>query len=148
MAESQRISRATRTCLHYVSLGAKTCLAPSSVRLVVGHLFDAAARCEATDVKLRRAAFAEPAITKVAIVGGGPSGLATLKYLWEAQQPLGCEPAEAVLFEYQNDVGGTNRREVVVQDHHRDLRYHVYCLHRRRRSAFVSAAKKSLPGGR
>ncbi len=44
---------------------------------------------------------------KVAIIGGGPSGLVTLKYLREAQQSLGCEPVEAVLFEYQNDVGGT-----------------------------------------
>ncbi|KAH8713479.1 Dimethylaniline monooxygenase [N-oxide-forming] 1 [Beauveria bassiana] len=44
---------------------------------------------------------------KVAIIGGGPSGLVTLKYLCEAHQSLGCEPVEAVLFEYQNDVGGT-----------------------------------------
>ncbi|KAK8141382.1 hypothetical protein G3M48_000139 [Beauveria asiatica] len=44
---------------------------------------------------------------KVAVIGGGPSGLVTLKYLCEAQQCLGCEPVEAVLFEYQNDVGGT-----------------------------------------
>ncbi|XWW94424.1 hypothetical protein V2A60_002367 [Cordyceps javanica] len=44
---------------------------------------------------------------KVAIIGGGPSGLVTLKYLCEAQQSLGCEPVEAVLFEYQRDVGGT-----------------------------------------
>lgn len=44
---------------------------------------------------------------KVAVIGGGPSGLVTLKYLCEAQQSLGCEPVEAVLFEYQRDVGGT-----------------------------------------
>lgn len=56
---------------------------------------------------LRRATFAALAIMKVAVIGGGPSGLVTLKYLREAQQSLGCEPVEAVLFEYQKDVGGT-----------------------------------------
>ncbi|KAH8715496.1 hypothetical protein HC256_004314 [Beauveria bassiana] len=52
-------------------------------------------------------AILELAILKVAIVGGGPSDPVTLKYLCEAQQSLGCEPVEAVMFEYQNDVGGT-----------------------------------------
>ncbi|KAM3541861.1 hypothetical protein ARSEF1564_005229 [Beauveria bassiana] len=44
---------------------------------------------------------------RVAVIGGGPSGLVTLKYLCEAQKSLGCEPVEVVLFEYQDGVGGT-----------------------------------------
>ncbi|KAG5974939.1 hypothetical protein E4U55_007969 [Claviceps digitariae] len=44
---------------------------------------------------------------KVAVIGGGPSGLVTLKYLLEAHKYLGCEPVEARLFEYQSQVGGT-----------------------------------------
>ncbi|KAM3553664.1 hypothetical protein MY1884_006544 [Beauveria asiatica] len=44
---------------------------------------------------------------RIAVIGGGPSGLATLKYLCEAQKSLGCEPVEVVLFEYQDGVGGT-----------------------------------------
>ena len=43
---------------------------------------------------------------KVAVIGGGPSGLVTLKYLTEAQHSLGCEAIEARLFEYQRGVGG------------------------------------------
>jgi len=44
---------------------------------------------------------------KVAVIGAGPSGLVTLKYLLEAHKYLGCEPVEARLFEYQPQVGGT-----------------------------------------
>lgn len=44
---------------------------------------------------------------RVAVVGGGPSGLVTLKYLCEAQHFLGCERVEAVLFEDQTHIGGT-----------------------------------------
>ncbi|KND87721.1 Dimethylaniline monooxygenase [N-oxide-forming] 2 [Tolypocladium ophioglossoides CBS 100239] len=44
---------------------------------------------------------------KVAVIGGGPAGLATLKYLLEAHQSLGCKPVEARLFEYHHQVGGT-----------------------------------------
>ncbi|KAM3508945.1 hypothetical protein MY11210_006520 [Beauveria gryllotalpidicola] len=55
----------------------------------------------------RRATFAELAIMKVAVISGGPSSLVTLKYLCEVQQYLSYEPVKAVLFEYQNDVGGT-----------------------------------------
>lgn len=46
-------------------------------------------------------------IMRIAVTGGGPSGLVTLKYLCEAQKSLGCEPVEVVLFEYQDGVGGT-----------------------------------------
>ncbi|KIE00631.1 dimethylaniline monooxygenase, partial [Metarhizium majus ARSEF 297] len=44
---------------------------------------------------------------KVAVIGGGPSGLVTLKYLAQAHEFLGCEAVEARLFEYQPRVGGT-----------------------------------------
>lgn len=44
---------------------------------------------------------------KVAIIGGGPSGLVTLKYVLNAHLHLGCEPIEARLFESQPRVGGT-----------------------------------------
>jgi dimethylaniline monooxygenase (N-oxide forming) len=44
---------------------------------------------------------------KVAVIGGGPSGLVTLKYLTQAHEFLGCEAVEARLFEYQPQVGGT-----------------------------------------
>ncbi|KYK58827.1 dimethylaniline monooxygenase [Drechmeria coniospora] len=46
-------------------------------------------------------------IMKVAIIGGGPAGLVTLKYLKEAHKSLACEPVEARLFEYHERVGGT-----------------------------------------
>lgn len=44
---------------------------------------------------------------RVAVIGGGPSGLVTLKYLKQASMALSCEPVEAYLFEYQGQVGGT-----------------------------------------
>lgn len=43
---------------------------------------------------------------KVAIIGGGPSGIVTLKYLVTAHQSLQCEPIEARLFECQPQIGG------------------------------------------
>ncbi|KAH7307991.1 dimethylaniline monooxygenase [Stachybotrys elegans] len=44
---------------------------------------------------------------RVAIIGAGPSGLVTLKYLLAAHSSLGCEPVECRLFESQGQVGGT-----------------------------------------
>ncbi|CCC11410.1 hypothetical protein SMACR_02068 [Sordaria macrospora] len=44
---------------------------------------------------------------RVAVIGGGPSGLVTLKYLLTAHQFLGGEPIEAHLFEGDDAVGGT-----------------------------------------
>lgn len=44
---------------------------------------------------------------RVAVIGGGPSGLVTLKYLLEAKKLLDVEPIEARLFEAEFDVGGT-----------------------------------------
>ncbi|KAH7464339.1 hypothetical protein FOMA001_g17718 [Fusarium oxysporum f. sp. matthiolae] len=43
---------------------------------------------------------------KVAVIGGGPSGLVTLKYLVRAHLNLDCEPIEARLFELEDSVGG------------------------------------------
>ncbi|OIW29196.1 FAD/NAD(P)-binding domain-containing protein [Coniochaeta ligniaria NRRL 30616] len=44
---------------------------------------------------------------RVAVVGAGPSGLVTLKYLVTAHKFLGTEPIEARLFESEGEVGGT-----------------------------------------
>ncbi|KAH7112383.1 dimethylaniline monooxygenase [Dactylonectria macrodidyma] len=44
---------------------------------------------------------------RVAVIGGGPSGLVTLKYLIKAHLHLSCEPVDAQLFEYQPEIGGT-----------------------------------------
>jgi dimethylaniline monooxygenase (N-oxide forming) len=44
---------------------------------------------------------------RVAVIGAGPSGLVTLKYLTTAHQFLGIEPIEAKLFENEAHVGGT-----------------------------------------
>ncbi|RDA84815.1 hypothetical protein CP532_3159 [Ophiocordyceps camponoti-leonardi (nom. inval.)] len=44
---------------------------------------------------------------KVAVVGGGPGGLATLKFLSTAHLFFPIEPIEARLFEAENRIGGT-----------------------------------------
>lgn len=44
---------------------------------------------------------------KVAVIGAGPSGLVTLKYLLEAHRSLGVEKIDARLFESEAGVGGT-----------------------------------------
>ncbi|KAF7541743.1 hypothetical protein G7Z17_g11889 [Cylindrodendrum hubeiense] len=44
---------------------------------------------------------------KVAVVGGGPAGLATLKFLVEAHNFFPIPPIEARLFEAEAEVGGT-----------------------------------------
>ncbi|KAB5539326.1 hypothetical protein GE09DRAFT_315077 [Coniochaeta sp. 2T2.1] len=44
---------------------------------------------------------------RVAVVGAGPSGLVTLKYLVTAHKFLGCKPIEARLFESEGQIGGT-----------------------------------------
>lgn len=44
---------------------------------------------------------------RVAVVGAGPSGLVTLKYLVTAHKFLGTEPIEARLFESEAKIGGT-----------------------------------------
>lgn len=44
---------------------------------------------------------------RVAVVGAGPSGLVTLKYLVTAHKFLGIEPIEARLFESEAHIGGT-----------------------------------------
>lgn len=44
---------------------------------------------------------------KVAVIGGGPSGIVTLKYLLNAHLSLHTRPIEARLFESEDSVGGT-----------------------------------------
>ncbi|KAK3681099.1 hypothetical protein B0T22DRAFT_434837 [Podospora appendiculata] len=44
---------------------------------------------------------------KVAVIGAGPSGLVTLKYLLSSHSFLGAEPIEARLFESEGAIGGT-----------------------------------------
>ena len=45
---------------------------------------------------------------RVAVIGGGPSGLVTLKYLTTAHEFFpGLEPIEAKLFEAEDSIGGT-----------------------------------------
>lgn len=44
---------------------------------------------------------------KVAVIGGGPSGLATLKFLITAHQYFDIPPIEARLFEAEETIGGT-----------------------------------------
>ena len=44
---------------------------------------------------------------RVAVIGAGPSGIATLKYLLEAHKFLDIEPIEAICFEGEAELGGT-----------------------------------------
>jgi hypothetical protein len=44
---------------------------------------------------------------KVAVIGGGPSGLVTLKYLLKANEFFPIKRVEARLFENETSVGGT-----------------------------------------
>ncbi|KAK3986964.1 hypothetical protein QBC44DRAFT_372556 [Cladorrhinum sp. PSN332] len=43
---------------------------------------------------------------RVAVIGGGPSWIATLEYLVTAHQFLPVEPLEVILFESEDDIGG------------------------------------------
>lgn len=47
---------------------------------------------------------------KVAVLGGGPGGLVTLKYLIQAHQFQPAEPIEVRLFEAGPEIGGTFRQ--------------------------------------
>jgi len=49
---------------------------------------------------------------KVAVIGGGPSGLVTLKYLLTAHEFHPIEPIEARLFEAKETITGTFRYRV------------------------------------
>lgn len=44
---------------------------------------------------------------RVAVVGGGPSGLATLKYLKTAHLYFDIDPIDATLYEAEPSIGGT-----------------------------------------
>lgn len=45
-------------------------------------------------------------VLKVAVIGGGPAGLVTLKYLVEAYKFFPGAEIEAHLFEARDDIGG------------------------------------------
>ena len=49
---------------------------------------------------------------KVAVVGGGPSGLAVLKHLLEANTRFPTPKVEVRLFEADDDLGGTFKQRV------------------------------------
>lgn len=44
---------------------------------------------------------------RVAVIGGGPAGLATLKFLTTAHHYFPIPPIEALLFEAEEEIGGT-----------------------------------------
>lgn len=43
---------------------------------------------------------------KVAVIGGGPSGLVALKHIVTAHQLFATDPIEAKLFELEESIGG------------------------------------------
>jgi phytoene dehydrogenase-like protein len=49
---------------------------------------------------------------RVAVIGGGPSGLVTLKYLLTAHEYHAVEPIDVRLFETKDTIGGTFRYRV------------------------------------
>ena len=49
---------------------------------------------------------------KVAVIGAGPSGLVTLKYLANAHHYFPIDPLELVCFEMERDIGGTFKYRV------------------------------------
>lgn len=44
---------------------------------------------------------------KVAVIGGGPAGLVTLKFLATAHEFFPIPPIETMLFEAESEIGGT-----------------------------------------
>ncbi|KAI3336822.1 FAD/NAD(P)-binding domain-containing protein [Xylariaceae sp. AK1471] len=48
-------------------------------------------------------------MVRIAIIGAGPAGIVTLRYLLAAEKALQCEPIEVRLFESDTGVGGTFR---------------------------------------
>lgn len=49
---------------------------------------------------------------RVAVIGAGPAGLATTRYLKWAHQFFAIEPIEVRVFEKEDDIGGTFKYRV------------------------------------
>jgi dimethylaniline monooxygenase (N-oxide forming) len=64
---------------------------------------------------------------KVAVIGGGPAGLATLKFLVTAHHYFPIPPIEARLFEAEAEIGGTFVYRV-YEDAEVRLPYTATCL--------------------
>jgi dimethylaniline monooxygenase (N-oxide forming) len=62
---------------------------------------------------------------KVAVVGAGPSGLVTLKYLITAHNLLPIEPFDVHLFESEARIGGTFRYRI-----YKDVEVRLLVLHK------------------
>ena len=60
---------------------------------------------------------------RVAIIGGGPGGLTTLKHLLEAHQRFPVDAVEARLFEAEDDIGGTFRKRTYDEGEVSELRH-------------------------
>ena len=66
---------------------------------------------------------------KVAVIGGGPSGLTTLKYLTTAHEYLKIPPVEALLFEAEEKVGGVFAYRVYEEAEASDECYQAFSCH-------------------
>lgn len=73
---------------------------------------------------------------KVAVIGGGPAGLVTLKYLVEAHKFFPGADIEAHLFEAHADIGGVFYHQV-----YEDAEVRLSCPSHRARLADLAEAK-------
>jgi dimethylaniline monooxygenase (N-oxide forming) len=72
---------------------------------------------------------------RVVVIGGGPSGLVTLKYLVTAHEFFpGVEPIEARLFEAEDSIGGTFKHRAYEDA---EVRSHIQNLFLPRRLSFT-----------
>jgi cation diffusion facilitator CzcD-associated flavoprotein CzcO len=69
---------------------------------------------------------------KVAVIGAGPSGLVTLKYLSTAHHYFPIEPIEVICIEAESDLGGTFKYRV-YEDAEASLSWNPRCLSRLQR---------------
>lgn len=63
---------------------------------------------------------------RVAVIGGGPSGLVTLKYLSKAHEFLNMKPIDVKLFESNEEIGGTFRYRSYEEGEVRLILFPVY----------------------